>query len=58
MEYISVKEWSANHGVSERTVRNYCTQGKIEGAYPVGKTWNRPADAELPKRKKIIKSLL
>lgn len=55
MEYISVKEWAANHGVSERTARNYCAQGKIEGAYLVGKTWNIPADAELQKRKKIIK---
>lgn len=39
------------HGVPERTARNYCAQGKIEGAFIVGKTWNVPADAELPKRK-------
>jgi len=50
--YISVKEWAENHGVSERTARNYCAQGKIEGAYLVGKTWNIPVDAEMPKRKK------
>jgi Fic family protein len=29
--------------------------GKIEGAYLVGKTWNIPANAELPKRKKNIR---
>jgi len=52
MEYISVKEWSARHGVSERTARNYCAQGKVNGACLVGKTWNIPADAEMPKRKK------
>ena len=52
MKYISVKEWADAHGVSERTVRNYCAQGKIEGAYLVGKTWNVPADAEIPKRAK------
>lgn len=52
MEYISVKDWSQSHGVSERTARNYCAQGKIEGAYLVGKTWNIPSDAELPERKK------
>lgn len=52
MKYISVKEWAQNHGVSERTVRNYCAQGKIEGAHLVGKTWNVPAEAELPQRKK------
>lgn len=51
MEYISVKEWAELHGVSERTARNYCAQGKIEGAFLVGKTWNVPVEAELPKRK-------
>lgn len=38
--------------MSERTARNYCAQGKIAGAKLVGKTWNVPADAELPGRKK------
>lgn len=51
MEYISVREWAELHGVPERTARNYCAQGKIEGAFIVGKTWNVPVDAELPKRK-------
>lgn len=48
------------HGVSERTARNYCAQGKIEGAYLVGKTWNIPEDALPPKRsnKTSISSLL
>ncbi|MBD5186226.1 MAG: Fic family protein [Bacteroidales bacterium] len=49
MDYISVKDWAESHGVSERTARNYCSKGKIEGARLVGKTWNIPADAELPK---------
>lgn len=56
MKYISVKEWSQSHGVSERTARNYCAQGKIEGAYLVGKTWNIPSDAELPERKRSHKT--
>ncbi len=55
MKFISVKEWAESHGVSERTARNYCAQGKIEGTYLVGKTWNIPADAELPARKKESK---
>lgn len=50
--YISVKEWAESQGVSERTARNYCAQGKIKGAYLIGKTWNIPEDAELPKRKR------
>lgn len=52
MEYISVKAWAEMHGVSERTARNYCSQGKIEGACLVGKTWNIPADALPPERSK------
>ncbi len=55
MDYVSVKEWARSNGVSERTARNYCAQGKIEGARLVGKTWNIPADAALPKRKKPTK---
>lgn len=52
MIYISVKEWAARHGVSERTAGNYCAQGKIKGAYKTGKTWNIPENAELPERNK------
>lgn len=51
MKYISVKDWAERHGVSERTVRNYCATGKIEGAFLVGKTWNIPAEARISKRR-------
>ena len=51
MKYISVAEFAAKYGISERTARNYCALGKIEGAILVGKTWSIPADAELPGRK-------
>lgn len=51
MKYISVSEFAARHGISERTARNYCSVGKIDGAYLVGKTWNIPAEAGLPSRK-------
>ena len=50
MEYISVTEFSERHDVSERTVRNWCAAGKIEGAFLTGKTWSIPADAALPAR--------
>ena len=45
MKYISVTEWAERNEVAERTARNYCAQGNIEGAYHVGKTWNIPEDA-------------
>jgi Fic family protein len=51
MEYISVVEFANKYGISERTARNYCANGKIEGAFLTGKTWNIPVNAELPKRK-------
>ena len=52
MEYISVSQFAEKYGVSERTARNYCASGKIEGAFLVGKSWNIPADATLPKKGK------
>lgn len=51
MDYISVKAFAEKFGISERTARNYCAEGKIEGAFLTGKTWSIPADAILPKRK-------
>ena len=51
MEYISVSEFAKLHGIAERTVRNYCATGKIEGAVLIGKTWSLPSNAELPLRK-------
>lgn len=52
MEYISVSQFAEKHGVSERTARNYCATGKIEGAFLVGKSWNIPVSAALPKKGK------
>ena len=51
MEYISVVKFAEKYGVSERTVRNYCAENKIDGAFLTGKTWNIPVDAVLPTRK-------
>jgi Fic family protein len=51
MKYISVGTFAEKYGISERTVRNYCATGKIEGAFLTGKTWNIPEDAVLPQRK-------
>lgn len=58
MEYISVSDFARQYGVSERTVRNYCATGKIEGAFITGKTWNIPTEATLPKRGKTYASPL
>lgn len=51
MKYISVKQFAERKGISERTVRNYCAEGKIADAFLTGKTWNIPENAVLPLRK-------
>ena len=52
MKYISVTEIAEKWGVSERSVRNYCSMDRVEGAFLKGKTWMIPADAQKPQRKK------
>ena len=51
MNYISVADAAKRWGLSERSVRNYCAQGRIPGALLTGKTWNVPENAEKPARK-------
>lgn len=52
MKFKSVQEIAKIWGISERSVRNYCTQGRIYGAVLQGKTWKIPADAIKPDRAK------
>lgn len=59
MEYLSVSQFAEKFGISDRTARNLCATGRIEGAFLTGKTWNIPADAVLPQKgKKKISPLL
>ena len=51
MNFLSVAEIAKLWNVSERSVRNYCSKGRIPGAYLVGKTWMIPCDAGKPDRK-------
>ena len=53
MDFITVTQFAEQHNLSERTVRNWCAAGKIEGAFLTGKTWNIPVDAPLPKKSKV-----
>lgn len=50
MAYISVVEAAKKWGVSERSVRNYCAQGRVADAFLVGKTWSIPESAGKPER--------
>lgn len=61
MEYLSVAKTAEKWGISERSVRNYCAQGRIADAKLIGKTWYIPEDAPKPERtnkKKVVPSLL
>lgn len=50
MQYLSAAEAAKKWKISERSVRNYCAQGRVAGAVLKGKTWKIPADAEKPQR--------
>lgn len=50
MKYSSVAEMARKWNISERSVRNYCAQGRISDAFLTGKTWNIPETAEKPRR--------
>ena len=59
-KFISVKEASIKWNISERSVRNYCASGRVEGAILVGKTWMISEDAKKPIRsnEKVNKNYL
>ena len=50
MRYLSVAETAKKWNISERSVRNYCAHGRVQGAFLTGKTWNIPENAEKPER--------
>lgn len=50
MRYLSVTEIAKKWEVSERSVRNYCAQDRVNGAFITGKIWKIPENAEKPER--------
>lgn len=46
--YITTKQAAEKWGISERRVRNLCSEGKIFGAVRVGRNWNIPETAVKP----------
>ena len=49
-KYLTSNDISKIWKVSERSVRDYCSKGRVIGAYLDGKTWMIPEDASKPKR--------
>lgn len=51
MKLVSIGEIAQKWGLSQRSVRNYCAQGRISDAVLKGKTWFVPETAIRPTRK-------
>ena len=52
MKYLTVAEISKKWNIAERSVRDYCSKGRVIGAILDGKTWLIPEDATKPLRQK------
>ena len=50
MRHLSVADTAKKWNISERSVRNYCAQGRVEGTFLAGKTWRIPENAVKPER--------
>ena len=50
MRYLSVNKIAKKWNVSERSVRNHCVHGRVNGVFLTGKTWNIPENVEKPER--------
>ena len=48
MNYISVQEASEKWKISDRRIRVLCSEGRIEGAIKIGRSWSIPSDAVKP----------
>ncbi len=48
MKYISSREASEKWEISDRRIRVLCSEGRIEGAFKIGRNWSIPADAAKP----------
>ena len=42
MDYISVVQFAEKYGISERTARNYCAEGKNRRSIPDGEDMEYP----------------
>ncbi|MCD8211598.1 MAG: helix-turn-helix domain-containing protein, partial [Oscillospiraceae bacterium] len=50
MKFLTVAEAAEKWGIAQRTVRNYCANGRFPGAVQEGRSWRIPEGAERPER--------
>lgn len=48
--YKNIAYFIDKWGISDRSIRNYCANGRIEGAFLDGKTWYMPINVKKPER--------
>lgn len=48
MGYLSISQTAKKWGISQRRIRTFCAEGRIEGAFKMGAYWSIPEDAEKP----------
>jgi Fic family protein len=48
MKYLTTKEVASKWNVNDRRVRALCEEGRVDGAFKVGKTWMIAEDASKP----------
>ncbi len=56
MNWLTVTDVAKKWNISERSVRNYCAQGRISGVMLVGKTWLIPENAQKPRHIQAVKT--
>lgn len=56
MAFLTVAEMAQRWGLSARTVRSYCEEGRLPGAELAGKTWLIPENAERPARRPRVRT--
>ena len=53
MEYVTAAQMAEKWSISRRRVSKLCSEGRIEGAMLMGKTWVLPEDAKKPVDKRL-----
>ena len=48
MNYATTVDKAKEWGISQRRVSIYCKEGRIEGAWLLGRTWFIPKEAKKP----------
>lgn len=56
MKYINTKQAEKKWNISERRIRQLLSEGRIDGAFKVGNSWNIPEDSPKPIDKRYTKT--